>query len=124
MSIIDGLLKYYSKGDRNGLITKENSMSAYELNVVVIKILAWLKLEHKRSMWKAEGKRTCLKPMEIDMQYPWCANLYKLVENEKNFRDYFSIKDGKFDFSDKVSEKDRSTAREKVYHNYNPQCNR
>ncbi len=69
----------------------------------------------------AAGRKNSFKPLEVDMKYPWCANLYKLVEKEMLFHEYFSIKDGKFDFADVVSEKDRIIAREKVYRNYNPQ---
>ncbi|MDE7446248.1 MAG: hypothetical protein K2N15_11205, partial [Lachnospiraceae bacterium] len=105
----------------NQLMTTDIQISNYEMNVVVIMILSWLKLEHKRSLWKAEGKKICFKPLEVNMQYPWCANLYNLVEKEKLFHDYFSIKEGKFDFSDTVSEEDKAIAREKAYQNYNPQ---
>ena len=47
MSTIDELLKYMKKRDKSILITN-NQLSDYELNVVVVKILSWLKLEHKR----------------------------------------------------------------------------
>ena len=100
MSTIDELLKYMKKRDKSILITN-NQLSDYELNVVVVKILSWLKLEHKRSIWIAQGKKTRFKSLEVDIRYPWCANLYQLVENEKLFHDYFS--------------------REKAYQNYNPQ---
>lgn len=95
--------------------------SDYELNVVVVKILSWLKLENKRSIWIAQGKKTSFKSLEVNIRYPWCANLYQLVENEKLFHDYFSIKEGKFDFADEVSEEEKIMAREKAYQNYNPQ---
>lgn len=120
-NIVDKLLDYQKNKDKKVLMTTESQISDYELNVVVVKILSWLKLEHKRSILIDEGRKNCLKPLNIDTQYPWCANLYKLVDQEKLFREYFSIKDGKFDFSDKVSEEDRKIAREKVYQNYNPQ---
>ena len=121
MSIIDKLLIYLENRDKKGLITTDNQISNIELNVVVIKILSWLKLEHKRGIWIAEGKNKCFEPLEVDVQYSWCANLHKLVEEEKLFHDYFSIKDGKFDFSDAVSEEDKAKEREKAYQNYNPQ---
>lgn len=121
MHIIDELLKYWGSKDKKALMTTDIQISNYEMNVVVIKILSWLKLEHKRSLWKAEGKEICFKPLEVNMQYPWCANLYNLVEKEKLFHDCFSIKEGKFDFSDTVSEEDKAIAREKAYQNYNPQ---
>ena len=120
MSTIDELLKYMKKRDKSILITN-NQLSDYELNVGVVKILSWLKLEHKRSIWIAQGKKTRFKSLEVDIRYPWCANLYQLVENEKLFHDYFSIKEGEFDFSDEVSEEEKVMAREKAYQNYNPQ---
>ena len=120
MSTIDELLRYMKKRDKSILITN-NQLSDYELNVVVVKILSWLKLEHKRSIWIAQGKKTSFKSLEVNIRYPWCANLYQLVENEKLFHDYFSIKEGEFDFSDEVSEEEKVMAREKAYQNYNPQ---
>ena len=114
MSMIDELLSYMNNQDKKILITADIQMSIYELNVVVIEILSWLKLEHKRSVWIAEGRKNCLKPLAVDIKYPWCANLYKLVDNEKLFHENFSIKDGKFNFSDTVSEKEKKIAREKA----------
>lgn len=123
MVIIDELLNYLIYKDREKLITTDIQISNYELNVVVIKILSWLKLEYKRSIWIAEGKKKEFKPLDVDIQYPWCVNLYRLVDKEKLFHEYFSIKDGKFDFSDKVSDADKNIAREKAYQYYNPQKN-
>ena len=120
MDTVDALLKYIQVRDKKILI-RNVQISDYELSVVVVNILSWLKLEHKRSIWISQGKKNCFKSLDIDMQYPWCANLYKIVENEKLFHDCFLIRDGKFDFSDAVSEEDKIVAREKVYKNYNPQ---
>lgn len=120
MSMIDELLHYYETKDRKILITTDLQISNADLHGVVVKILSWLRLEYKRTLWIAEGKKTCLKPLDIDIRYPWCANLSTLVDHEKRFHDSFSIKDGKFDFLDSVSEEDRRTAREKVYRNYIP----
>ena len=98
MNIVDKLLEYMETKNQKNLLSKIE-MSDYELNVVVVNILSWLKLEHKRSIWISQGKKNCHKALEVDMQYPWCVNLCKIVEKEKLFHDYFSIKDGKFDFS-------------------------
>ena len=109
MSIVDQLLVYMKKHDKKILMTTDMQISTCELNVVVIKVLSWLKLEHKRSIWIAEGKKNCLKPLTVNIKYPWCANLYKLVEREKLFHDNFSIRGGKFDFSDRVSEDEKNS---------------
>lgn len=119
MDIVGAMLKYMEVKDKR-ILVKNIQISDYELTVVV-KILSWLKLEHKRSIWISQGKRNRFKPLEIDMRYPWCANLYKLVENESLFQDCFLIKNSKFGFLDSVSEEDRRKAREKAYQNYNPQ---
>lgn len=55
------------------------------------------------------------------MQYPWSRDLCMLVEKEKLFYEYFRIKDGKFEFSDKVKEEDKIEMRRLAYNNYNPQ---
>jgi hypothetical protein len=120
MDIVGAMLKYMEVKDKR-ILVKNIQISDYELTVVVVKILSWLKLEHKRSIWISQGKRKRFKPLEIDMRYPWCANLYKLVENESLFQDCFLIKNSKFSFLDSVSEEDRRKAREKAYQNYNPQ---
>ena len=119
MDIVGAMLKYMEVKDKR-ILVKNIQISDYELTVVV-KILSWLKLEHKRSIWISQGKRNRFKPLEVDMRYPWCANLYKLVENESLFQDCFFIKNSKFGFLDSVSEEDRRKAREKAYQNYNPQ---
>lgn len=121
MNIIDKLLNYLKNRDKKILITTDIQISTLELTVVVVNILSWMKLEHKRSIWIAEGRKNCFKPLEVDAKYPWCADLYELVEKEKSFHDYFSIRDGKFDFSEEVSEENRIIARKKVYENYNPE---
>lgn len=120
ISMIDELLHYYETKDRKILITTELQISNTELHVVVIKILSWLRLEYKRMLWMTEGRKTCLKPLDINIRYPWCADLSTLVDKEKLFHDSFSIKEGKFDFSDAVSVEDRKIAREKVYRKYIP----
>ncbi len=120
MDVIDKLFEYLNSHDKKALLTTDIQISKYDLNVVVIKIVSWLKLEQKRTIWIAQGRKNCLKPLEVDRRYPWCANLYKLVEQEPLFHDSFSIYEGKFDFSDAVPEEDRAAARENVYQNYNP----
>lgn len=121
MDIVDYMLQFQKTGEMSCLLTQENRISKERLNVIVIEILSWLKLEKKRSMWMLEGKHTHLKPLILNMQYPWCRDLCYLVENEKKFGDYFSIKLKEFNFCEHVTEKEREIARNKAYENYRPQ---
>lgn len=52
MNIIDSLLDYMKYNDKKILITTDIKISNSELNVVVIKILSWLKLEHRGKFQK------------------------------------------------------------------------
>ena len=121
MKTIDALLDYWKYRDKSILITTDLDISIDDLNVVVIKILSWLKLQYQRSSWIAEGRKTAFKPLMVNTDYSWGTVLRKLVENESLFSDFFSLNDDKFDFSDTLSEDDKQAAIEKVNQYYNPQ---
>ena len=121
MDIVDLMLQYRKTGEPQLLITSDLEINKDNLNTIVIEILGWLKLENKRNMWILQGKKTCFKPLKMNMQYPWCIDLYTLVEKEKLFHENFSIKNNDFDFSEFISEEDKTVLREKAYKNYNPQ---
>lgn len=121
MDAIDKMLQYLNDMDKDAVLINNVQLSEKDLYVIIIKILSWLKLEYKRSIWIAEGKKTCYKPLQIDTKYPWCANLCMLVEKESLFRNNFLIVDGKFNFANSVNEMERMLAREKAYKGYNPQ---
>ncbi len=120
--IVDRLLYYMETRNRKLLITSDMEMEPSNLAVITIEILAWLKLEHKRTMWMAEGKKTCLKPFKLK-QCPWCLDLCRLVEKEREFQLYFNIENGYFNFSDNVTEVERKILRKKAFQNFNPQIN-
>lgn len=114
------MLQYWETHDAKLLICSDTQIDKVNLNVIVINILSWLKLENKRSLWIAQGRKTCLKPLELNSNYPWCRDLCMLVEKEKLFQNTFSINGGKLYFSDAIPENDRIAAREMAYRNYNP----
>lgn len=120
MYVIDKMLEYMEKRKKEILISADSQLSEYELGVIIVNILWWLKAEHKRSIRISEGEKSDYVPLMIDTKYPWCANLNMLTETEALFRDHFLIEDGKFNFLDTVSEEDRAAAREKAYYNYDP----
>lgn len=123
MNLIETLIEYRKAGNKQLLVSSECNIEKENLNIIVLEILSWLKLEHKRCLWINQGRKTCLKSLQLNMQYPWSRDLCMLVEKEKLFHEYFRIKDGKFEFSDKVEEKDKIEMRRLAYTNYNPQKN-
>ena len=116
--MIDLMLEFRKSGDMTLLITSNFKIEKKILNVIVINILDWLELEHKRSIWISQGRPTCLKPLQINMKYLWCKNLYRLVKEEKLFQEYFSVNEKYLTFSDLVPEDERIRIREKTYQFY------
>ena len=75
MDIVSRLMSYRENSDIKSIIKSDIAIEQQNLNVIVIEILSWLKLEHKRSIWVSEGKRISLKPLKINLQYSWCVDL-------------------------------------------------
>ena len=100
MNLIKMLIEYRKTGNKQLLVSSEYNIEKENLNVIVLEILSWLKLEYKRCLWMNQGRKTCLKPLQLNMQYPWSRDLCILVEKEKLFHEYFRIKDRKFEISD------------------------
>lgn len=123
MDIVDKLLTYRENNDIKLLITSDTRIEQQNLNVIVIEILSWLKLEHKRGIWINQGKKTSFKPLKINSHYSWCVDLKRLVIQENVFKRYFKIENDNFDFRDAITESEREVLREKVYENYTPQKN-
>lgn len=119
MDIVDKMVQYMETRDNSILLTTGIQMTIADLSVVIIEVLSWLRLEHKRKVWISQGRKTKHKPLEIDLKYPWCANLKMILEKEEDFGNLFAIKDGKFDFLDSISEEERMVAWEKAYNGFN-----
>lgn len=51
MDIVDNMLKFFENGSREELLENTNCILTQDLRIVVINILSWLRLEHKRSIW-------------------------------------------------------------------------
>ena len=61
------------------------------MNIISIEILSWLRLERKREMWIEQGRRTAHKPLELNMNYPWCIKLLDILQSENALTDVFCI---------------------------------
>ena len=92
-----------------------------KLNTICFDLLSWLKLEKKREKWITEGKRTCLKPMEVKREYGCRDLLIQLVEKEPLFNELFEFNGKEFYFKDTVPGDVRSQIRADAFSMYNPQ---
>lgn len=66
---VDLLLEYYEKGTSSNLFSHLQGLSSRDIRVVVIEILGWLKLEHKRELWIREGKKTNFKASNFGIAF-------------------------------------------------------
>lgn len=123
MDIVDKLLIYRESSDIKLLIASDTYIEQQNLNVIVIEILSWLKLEHKRGIWINEGKKTSFKPLKINSHCSWCVDLKRLVIQESLFQRYFEIENGEFGFKEIITEREREVLRKKAYENFVPQKN-
>lgn len=119
MDIIDLMIEYRKDGSADQLagaeICKDN------LNGIIVNILSWLKLEYKRSLWLAQGKKTKLKPLELNEDYSWCIDLKKMIQNTKVFSKYFAADGNKVVFAKEIPIEEQNRLREKAYYSFNPQ---
>lgn len=121
MDIVDLIIECYEMGTANKLFNELQEFSSKDIRVVMIEILNWLKLEHKREIWIKKGKKTSLKPLLLNYNYMWCKNLREMVDKGDLFNQYFCINENKFDFSINVTKEERINARKKAFDYYNPQ---
>ena len=106
----------------SALYEKSEHINKYEhgtIYTISLSLILWLRLEYKRTEWRKEKKYVTLKPMGLNMKYPWCQALDDMVTSEEIFSQYFCIIDNKLDFKDSVSEEERMTARKWAYDNFN-----
>ncbi|MDE6434658.1 MAG: hypothetical protein K2L07_10585 [Lachnospiraceae bacterium] len=119
-TFLDSFMEYGIEIASDDIVKIKSELSKIEINVVAINILDWLELERKRELWIEAGRKTKLKPLQLNFKYDWCNNLKKMVEEWKVFEKYFYIVEDKFDFLPEVDEATRTAIRDTVYKNYNP----
>ena len=120
MNIVDLLIEFRITQNKE-ILGNVDWIEQENLNVIAIEILSWLKLERKRELWIEEGKKTSQKPMELEMKYPWCNDLVKLLQTESPLSDVFCVKGNQLGFKENISEESIHELRRLAYEKYNPQ---
>ncbi len=120
MNIVDRMIEFRRtrESDIFGVLPMVESGN---LIVIVTEILAWLKLERKREIWVEQGKKIHNKPLELNMNYPWCKDLARILESDNSLEDVFCIEDGCLHFKNDVSDEYIHEARRLADEKYNPQ---
>lgn len=118
--LIKDIMNFMSTRDIS-IIAIDGSNCEYDKFITIAtEILGWLKLEHKRTLWKQERKYVKLKPLILNFNYPWCNQIKNIVEKNVRFNQFFIIEGTKFDFSKMVTEDEKAKVRKYAYDNYEP----
>ena len=120
MNIVEVLINY-RETQNTAVLGDVSSADSQELNVMVVEILSWLKLQRKRELWIEQGRKTSLKPMELNVSFPWCKTLLDLLKRNNVFSEAFFVENNylnvRADISEEIAHEMRVIADEK----YNPQ---
>ena len=119
MNIAEKLLFYWENQDATTLLCNVK-IEREDLNVIVINLLSWLKLERKREIWIEQGRTVRHRPLTLNKQYPWCNELIKLIQEEPCFSEAFAIDGNALMFKNDISEEYMHEARKIAYEKFNP----
>ena len=117
MNIVDKMLEY--RDTRKPEVF--NHVDSDYLAVIVTEMLSWLKLERKREIWIEQGRKNALKPLELNMNYPWCKDLANILQGDNDFAEVFCVDGNCVSFKDSVTTAYMHEARLLAYEKYNPQ---
>ena len=122
MNIAETLLEF-RKSQNPKVLSGIEDVAIDTLNIIAISILSWLELEQKRIDWIAQGKKTRLKSMSLNYQFPWCVELSNLLEKENLLSEYFEISDKEMRFKCCITEDQRNEIRKYAFeHNVHIRC--
>ena len=120
MQLIKDILDFLVTRDIRMIAGDENDHSYDDFIIIALNLLEWLKLEHKRSLWKQTKSYMRQKPLKLNFNYPWCGRLKSIVEKNERFKHLFVIDGTNFDLPEMVTEQEKEEIRKYVYDNYEP----
>ncbi len=120
MNIVDRMIEYIEtrEGKVLGIMT---CVATENLIIIVMELLSWLKLERKRELWIEQGRKTKLKPMQLNMSFPWCLDLVKLLQMNNSLSEIFHIEGNNLMFKSNIDQNYIHEARRKAEEKYNPE---
>lgn len=120
MNLTEKLIQFDTTEDTSIFYVKGN----YELadyNIVCIFLFEWLKLEHKRYMWKQEGRSTCSKPLKLDPNASFTFFIQDFIENDEVFKHALKVDGDNLYYSNELSEEEIRTITRMAFEYYNPE---
>lgn len=118
MQLIKDIMSFMATRNIRIISGDENDLVYENFVIIAFEILGWLKLEHKRTLWKQTRSYMKQKPLKLNFNYTWCNQLKNIMEKNERFKHLFVIDGTNFDFSEMVTEQEKEEVRKYVYDNY------
>lgn len=98
MELIIKLVDYLNQNNNVESLSIEGYNES-QINIMITKIVMWIKAEYKRYIWKINGKKDLHKPLELDYKYDWCNDIKELITIDSRFSKIFIINNNQVDFN-------------------------
>ena len=119
MNLTEKLIQFDKTGDPNTFNTSKHYTFS-ECRGVYIELISWLKLEHKRFLWKNEGRPTWSKPHILSPEAEFTRLIPDFINSDETFRHTLKITGDKLYFSDEISEEEIRIITKAAFDYYNP----
>lgn len=119
MNITEKMIMFHKTEDITVFHTK-NEYSVSDCWFVCIELFSWLKLEHKRYIWKQEGRPTHSKPHILEPDAFFTRIIPDFIENDEVFKHTLKISDNQLYYSDEITEEEIRVITQAAFEYYNP----
>ena len=120
MNITEKMITFDKTKDTSIFNTNKN-YSFLDCRLVCIELFSWLKLEHKRYLWKNEGRSTSSKPHTLDPDAHFSKIIPDFIDNDEVFNHSFKIEGNNLYYSDAMTEEEIRIITKMAFDYYNPE---
>ena len=120
MNLTEKLIKF-DKTQDTSIFNTSNKHTVTECWGVCIELFSWLKLEHKRFLWKNEGRPTWSKPHILSPEAEFTRLIPDFINSDETFKHTLKITGDKLYFSDEISEEEIRIITKAAFDYYNPE---
>lgn len=119
MNLTDKLIQF-DKTEDTSIFKTTNMYTIPECWGVCVNLFEWLKLEHKRYLWKLDGKTTTSKALALHPEAEFTRIIPDFIESDDVFHHSLKITDNLLYFSDEITEDEIRTITKTAFDYYNP----
>ncbi len=93
------------------LVSAHSALARRDLRVIAVNILTWLKVESKNKSQR---------PLQLNLEYTWCKNLVRLVQQDSDFSQIFVVENNELRFANNINPIERRNIQDYANEHYKP----